>query len=159
MSTASATPPRDENLEHDCLARFAFIDSAAQPRVLSSTYDAKAFGNAVVELAGDHLRIRVVRDRSQLLVDLSPPHRFDWFDLHIVLHFVGADDEAETLAHGEWRELAASADAIDRHFARIVAAFHPSNWPHAQDVLRLLQERRAKQLFGGQSSSQAGDCI
>jgi hypothetical protein len=90
----------------------------------------------------------VVRDRSQLLVDLSPPDRFEWFDVHIVLHLVGAEAEADALAASEWRELQPIADAIERHFERIALSFQPQNWSIVKEVLNTLRERRADQLFG-----------
>ena len=138
---------RNADFERDVVAQFAFI-SDETPRIIASSYDSHVFGNAVVELAGSVIRLRVTRDRGQLLVDLSPVDRRDWFDEDIVLHFVGADADAVALEAGERDALAPSAGAINRHFGRITLAFQQATWPDVRRILEELQNRRAEQLFG-----------
>lgn len=59
-------------------------------KVESSSYDAQAFGNALVTLAGRDLRVRVVRDRGETLAEaasrLEPEN---WFPLQRVVRAVG----------------------------------------------------------------------
>ncbi len=58
--------------------------------VESSSYDEKAFGNAVVVLAGGNLRVRVTRDRSETLADAaSRQEPNNWFPLQRVVRAVG----------------------------------------------------------------------
>jgi hypothetical protein len=128
--------------------QFAFITLVPPPRILESRYDAQAFGNAALVLAGDALRVRVTRDRGQLLVELSPEDHYDWFDEQIVLQFVGAEAEARSLIEGEFRVLAPSARAMRRHFPQILSAFQPSEWPRTKAALTELQLQRARRLFG-----------
>jgi hypothetical protein len=78
-------PTRDLAFDHDVSALFSFIKSASPPRISERRYDPAAFGNAVVVLAGDAIQVRVTRERSQLLVDLSPPDCHDWVDDQVVL--------------------------------------------------------------------------
>jgi hypothetical protein len=144
-----ATPERDEGFERDVVAAFAFV-SRGTPTIGASSYDPRAFGNAVVELEGAALRVRVTRDREQFLVDLSPADRHDWFDEEIVLRFVGADADADALIFGEWKSLQASAAAIHRHLQRIRLAVGAESWPEVRGILKELQNRRAQALFGGQ---------
>ena len=61
--------------------------------VESSDYDALAFGNAVVTLVGQNLRLRMIRDRGETLAEaasrLEPD---DWFPLQRVIRAIGAAD-------------------------------------------------------------------
>jgi hypothetical protein len=93
----------DPQFERDALAAFAFIAGPPGPRVLHSEYAPESFGNAVIELEGDDVRVRVTRDRSQRLVDLAPRAQGEWFDESVVLQLVGAAETARELAAGEWR--------------------------------------------------------
>jgi hypothetical protein len=141
------TPSRDPGFEREVSEHFAFIASAPPPRILESRYDVQSFGNAVVVLAGDALRVRVTRDRSEFLVGLSPADRYDWVDEQIVLQFVGAEAERRSLIDGNFRALGQSAAAIRRHLPQILAAFQPSKWPQTRAALTELQRRRAQLLF------------
>lgn len=141
-------PNREPDFERDVSEHFAFLSVTPPPRILDSRYDAEAFGNAVVVLAGDGLRVRVTRDRGQLLVDLSPADRYDWVDDQIVLQFVGGEAEAASITDGELRSLGPSAAAIRRHLSQIRAAFQPSEWPRTRAELTELQRQRARRHFG-----------
>ena len=144
---SEATDARDEGFERDVRAAFAFI-SHDTPTVSASSYAPQSFGNAMVELEGDAIRVRVTRDRGQFFVDLSPVDRYDWFDEEIVLHFVGADDDAHRLVSEKWKALEPSAAAIHRHFQRITLAFKPESWASVRSILKDFQNRRARALFG-----------
>jgi hypothetical protein len=62
-------------------------------QVESSDYDPQAFGNAVVVLMGQNLRVRMVRDRGETFAlaasKLDPDN---WFPLQRVIHAVGVSD-------------------------------------------------------------------
>ena len=138
----------DPQFERDALAAFAFIAAPPGPRVVHSRYDPGSFGNAVVELESDALRVRVTRDRGQLLVDLAPRAGGEWFDEAIILQLVGAGETARELAAAEWRALAPSASALRRHLSEIVDRFRPDQWAQTRAELKALQARRARELFG-----------
>src|SRR5262245_42014639 len=61
---SEATDARDEGFERDVRAALAFI-SHDTPTVSASSYAPQSFGNAMVELEGDAIRVRVTRDRGQ----------------------------------------------------------------------------------------------
>ena len=134
-------------VEGDAVAAFAFIAFSTRPRVLLNEYDPRSFGNAVVVLEGDAVRVKVVRDRDQLFVDLAPRGFGEWFDESVVLQLVGAEETARELAAAEWRELRPSADAIRLGFASVVERFQPERWAQTRVELKALQERRARELF------------
>jgi negative regulator of replication initiation len=85
--------------------------------VEASTYDAKAFGNAVVVLRGRTLRVRFLRDRSQVFVELAClglPE--EWHSLQRVLAAVGAPGPAEGPI-----DVDRSADLLVRHLLKLEA--------------------------------------
>jgi len=55
--------------------------------VVQSLYDENAFGNAVVTLAASNFRLRLVRDRGQLVAEVACDDRpDDWSSLQRFLH-------------------------------------------------------------------------
>jgi hypothetical protein len=98
-------------------------------------------------LEGDHLRIRVTRDRCQIFVDFSPLGTAEWFDEDVVLQLVGGERAGPGLADAGRTSLAPSANAIRAHFAAIVDRFQPDTWPRSRVELMALQERRARELL------------
>src|SRR3954470_8497276 len=102
---------RDREFEETAIRAFGFISSTSAPKVTRSDYDAQHFGDAVVELEGDKLKVRVVRDRGQILVDLAPLGCRDWFDEDVVLQSVGVED-AKTLEEISSRTVEEAAQAI-----------------------------------------------
>lgn len=59
--------------------------------IIADQYDEKAFGNAIVVLAGANLRIRIVRDRGDIYADASSvSFPDDWAPLERTLLAVGA---------------------------------------------------------------------
>jgi hypothetical protein len=84
--------------------------------VVSSTYDARAFGNAAVVLAGGALRVRLVRDRGKVIAEVACADRpEDWSSLQRVLRViigsaappegVVTTDEAARMVEGHWDQL------------------------------------------------------
>jgi hypothetical protein len=81
-------------------------------------------------------------------VELAPRGSTDWYDEDILLHFVGAEGEADALAASGLNDLAAASAALERHWWKIVLAFRPTDWSSIKSVLDTLREERAKRLFG-----------
>lgn len=138
---------RDEQFEREALDAFAFIASGAGPRVIDSSYSPESFGNATISLEGEHLRVRIARDRGQYFVNLSPRWIAEWFDEHTVLVLIGAPDAAEKLVKLEWRSMQPAADAIHANLLEIMAHFQPDRWQDTRTAMQGLQEKRAQDLF------------
>ena len=137
----------DPQFENDSRDAFSFIASASPLATLYACYHPDSFGNAIIALEGDRMRVKVVRDRRQFLVDLAPVASGDWFDISVVLDLIGAGATARELEAAEWRALGPIADAVREHAGAICARFQPAAWPATRASLRALQEARAKQLF------------
>lgn len=134
---------RDSALEAAAESAFKFI-ALAGVSVTDSIYDATAFGNAQVILKGDSVDVRVTRDRGQYLIDLAPRGSSDWYDDDIILHFVGASNEAKALAASGRKAIAGAATALEEHWWKIVLAFRPAEWTNVKTILDILRSRRAE---------------
>lgn len=80
-------------------------------RTVRESYDASSFGNAVVELTSGDFDLRVVRDRGQAAIELSPCGKADWHDVTNVLAFINAESPSDD-ATGPSRSLAAKYDQV-----------------------------------------------
>lgn len=133
------TDARDQAFEKEVQAAFAFVSHGRLPSVVRSTYDPDAFGNAVVELEGEQLRVRVVRDRSQILVDLAPLGHDEWFDEGVILESLGASPSTKLT-------LDSSSSAIGRHLAAIARNFDSVNWEATRKELTARRARRGEKF-------------
>jgi hypothetical protein len=141
-----ATRDRDPQFEEAVRSAFAFLSPGSSPKVVRSQYDESAFGNAVVELETEKLRVRVVRDRSVVTVDLAPLGYGDWFDEEVVLQSVGANVEAKSLNDVMQRGLKGAAMVIAPNVDAIVRRFDKKNWLTTEAELNERRERRGKEF-------------
>jgi hypothetical protein len=73
----------------DVARAFATLIHRRLLAIVSSTYDAQAFGDAAVVLAGSGLRVRLVRDRSQVIAEVACADRpTAWSSLQRVLQVI-----------------------------------------------------------------------
>lgn len=134
----------DEEFENDVKQAFAFISTSAAPKIFESYYNEQAFGDALVALEGDNVRVRVTRDRGQIMVDLAPRGCRDWFIEDVVLQSVGIPSNA--LNEASDRTVQQAAKPIEANFTAITRAFSKENWKTTQADLEARLERRGKEL-------------
>jgi hypothetical protein len=112
--------------------------------------DPEHFGDALLVLANPEIRLRLVRDRGQLFVDVAAPGTADdWWDLPLVLELAG--DPLPRDLGGVLPSPAEALAVIERHYARIVALFSPEQRPHTLPRLAALRRRRAESRLGAGS--------
>ena len=111
-------------------------------------FDARHFGNFVVGFSGAALRLRVVRDRMQFLVDFAAPSSDEWIDDETVWHLVGAEDVNEQRAKADLRSLEQVAAATAAHLSEIRALFTVSEAPGTLRRANEYRRARARTHFG-----------
>lgn len=79
------------NLLNEIAPAVAGFVSERGMRVVGERQDQASFGNAVVELTCPDFDLRVIRDRGQVALDVSPPGQEEWHSLGNVLAFVGGE--------------------------------------------------------------------
>ncbi len=105
-------------------------------RVVSSNYDAGSFGNSTVILESDSLRLRFVRDRGQVLLDLAPvSERQKWFSLgslYEAIHHESVKPEYTLDAKGS---------LLQKEFPALVEALGPKLRETQDEIERRKKER------------------
>jgi len=107
-------------------------------RVTYHDYSPKAFGDSIVELQSDALRLRFVRDRSIIqaeIASLSEPER--WMDLGF-LWYALTKDRPEPALDG-WGLF------VRDHLGALAEALGP-NYPHTKEQFELRQ-RESREAF------------
>ena len=112
--------------------------------VESSDYDAEAFGNASVTLAGQNLRIRIVRDRGDILAEAASRLRpEDWYPLQRVILAVGVSPApAEGLLTPQQ-----AAEIVERHFPDLDRGLASGHFDHTRTALAELERFAMKRLM------------
>lgn len=128
---------------------FSFLESARGFRLADETRS-DSFGDAIVDFESATLRVRVLRDRGQVFVDISPADGTPaWFDLPLLLSHLGERDAAKVLIAGGQRDAQEAADLLRAHYSEVEAMLGSSR---SGDVVRRLTElrlARADRRFGG----------
>ncbi|MBN1852517.1 MAG: hypothetical protein JW829_07320 [Pirellulales bacterium] len=100
--------------------------------------------HASIVLEAYELRLRLVRDRSQIFVDFQSsenPSEDDWFSFDMIRQLLTGEivDSAEMDDE--------KAQFIDDHFREIVDAFIPSRRKETEGKLHEYEHARAERLF------------
>ena len=90
-------------------------------KIVEQEYYPSDFGNAYVTFEDD-LRLRVLRDRGQIFVEVSPlENPDDWYDLRVVLEFLGEPvDMQRSMEEEGLKEL---RDKLETMYARMRSLF------------------------------------
>jgi hypothetical protein len=121
-------------------------------RIVSSAYDAEAFGNAEVVLAAQDFHVRLIRDRGDVLADVRSSVSHEWRPLERVLRAAGvANAPPEGLLSVEQAAL-----LIETQISALQSGFAPGSWAKTQRALHLLDAdavKRAEQRWGNRSKN------
>ena len=111
---------------------------------------ADVFDNATVTLQGPDLRVRIVRERSEVFADFGPrAEPGTWFDSAVLFDYLCLSSQAgfhDRDVSGVLRGIAAFVRSFHGELAR---AFQPSSLAITKQAIEALKERRAQKLFGG----------
>jgi len=103
----------------------------------------ESFGNALVILEDDDLRLQFVKDRDQLFLDFQPTsNKKEWFSIDIVKQLVTGNIEPSAEMDSE------KAEFLKNHLDEIKLLFSPKNLIGTIKKLKDLERARAKRLFG-----------
>lgn len=107
------------------------------------TDSSESFGNALVILEDEDIRLQFVRDRDQLFLDFQPTsYRKEWFSIDIVMQLVtGNIEPSATMDSKKVEFLNSNLDEIKRLFS-------PPELENTIKEMKNLERSRAKRLFG-----------
>lgn len=105
-------------------------------RITYSEYDPASFGNSLVILDSDRIRLRFVRDRSQVMLDVaanSEPEK--WFGLHSLYEVIHNESIKPRFT------LNAVGELLKQEFTALVAALGPKLLETQKELKRRRSER------------------
>jgi hypothetical protein len=116
---------------------------------VAESEQANVFDNASVVLESPALRIRVIRERGIVVLDLGPTtHPNSWFDSAVVIEYLGLSDDAgfhdrhvHDVLHGVGVFIRSMWVELQREFAEPQLAA-------TTQALTILRQQRATRLFG-----------
>jgi hypothetical protein len=115
--------------------RFRIVGSEARP---------SNGGDAWVLIESSRLRIRMLRDRSQLFLDLQPvlAPETHWYSIDLVRRlFTGHQERSAVLDES-------FAAFLEDNLELIEELFDSTNWSDTRSRLKRIRVQRAKEMFG-----------
>lgn len=108
-----------------------------------------SFDNASVTLAGPGIRLRIVRERSQVFADFGPPSEPQtWYDSAVVMDFLGLSNNAGFHDTNEESMLTGLASFMRSFHPHLQEAFSERCLPTTKTRLEALKAARSKKMFG-----------
>ena len=116
--------------------RFKFVDS-----LVSSSFG----GDSLLVLASDTLRLRFVRDRGQLFLDVQSAHQKDkkrWYSIDLVWRLITGEKRQSAELNEDY------AAFLRDHLDEIERRFSAHSVKETAEALGKFEQIRAKDLFG-----------
>jgi hypothetical protein len=128
---------------------FAFLEQERGLALVSEEISG-SFDNLELEYRSTKYRVRVTRDRSQVLVSFGPAMGVPayWFGLDLVLEWLGEVRDEDALVESGQRRSGVVAAFTRKHLDRIEPAFAPEQYPETKRELREFAQARAERLLG-----------
>lgn len=121
-------------------------------RVVSESHEPASFGDGLIVLQSEDLRLRFVRDRGQIFADISPAGQAGdgWHQLQRVKEFLQRHDAPAEDASDARR--AAGLDELSiwltGNYERVRDLFREDTYLSARDALQKFEKEKAAQMFG-----------
>jgi hypothetical protein len=108
-----------------------------------------SFDNASVVLQAPELRLRVVRERSQVFADIGPvAEPSTWFDSAVVMDDLGLSSNAGFHDRDQQKVLQGLASFLNAMWGELRARFASDRLAKTKQELQRLKEIRAQRMFG-----------
>lgn len=118
--------------------------------VVAHSETSDSFGNASVILQAPALRLRVIRERSQIFLDVGPTSEpSTWFDSAVVIDYLGLSANGGFHAEDARRVLRSAGAFVTAMWSELTAKFNGAQLPATKRELQALAEQRAAKMFGG----------
>lgn len=119
-------------------------------RVVSESHEPKSFGNGLIVLQAEDLRLRFVRDRGQVFADIGAPGQTgddNWHQLQRVMEFMHRHDSpaADPRRAAGLDELGVW---LKENYETVRALFREETYPSTRVALKKFEREKAEQMFG-----------
>jgi hypothetical protein len=127
--------------QQDC-QDLAFLFSDHGAKIVSNFKYPASFGNAIITIEAGNLRLRVIRDRRDLLVDVAPIHspgeRADFIQMALMTLDMGT----ERLSKPSWETLQDLAQLLEPKYNALQEAYSISGYPATKRNLQVVHHDR-----------------
>ncbi len=132
------------------LVQTYLVPTVAQDRMqILSHEESDSFDNAFVILEWRGVRVRVLRERSQVFVDFgSSVEPAVWFDSAVVMEYLGLSETAGWHDRDGAVVLKGLADFLRTFASELAARFNPANFTVAKQELTRVRKDQAARRFG-----------
>jgi hypothetical protein len=128
------------------MARYCgFLWTGARYRIVGSELSTSFGGDAVLTVASDALRMRFVRDRGQLFLDVQRPDATAtgaWYSTDLICRIITGKRQETAILDS------ASIDFVRSNLAEIESLFDIERVEATERTLRKLKNLRSKEIFG-----------
>ena len=127
------------------VAHCSFLWAGARFRIVDSLVATSQGGDAWLLVASDDVRLRFVRDRGQLFLDVQGTAQDDdaWFSLDLLWRLILHEPRDSAELDGDY------AAFLQAHLAGIEGLFSDrAAWPTTRRELQRLKRVRAREMFG-----------
>lgn len=133
--------------EHEGLEKifrtFAFLEKVFGFERGHGRFDKASFGDALVEYKSESMALRVLRERGQYFVELSPlTDPPEWYEISIVLQALDLPGD------GGVPTLLEKATAVKRHLPALDRTFRARSPGEIRDAVAAGAAKRARRRFG-----------
>jgi hypothetical protein len=116
---------------------------------LVAAEEPQVFDNAYCVLASEQLRVRVLRERGVVFMDIGPVSEPGlWFDSAVLMEFLGLSHDAGFHDANSTRVLTGAAAFLLRFHVELASAFSAHRLSQTKRELEAIKEERANRLFG-----------
>lgn len=127
-----------QTIESEIISRFGVFLDRNRFTVLRAAVDNEHFGNEVVICSSPRFRLKFVKDRGQVFVEISPGSQEPWYPLEDVLKVALSSQEFEG-KHAYY--MADPASALELNLDAVTRAVHEK-----QDEIAALGRDRAQEV-------------
>lgn len=128
------------------VAHCSFLWASGQYRIVESQVTRSFGGDAYLVISSNGLRLRFVRDRSQLFLDFqegSPGPKDEWYSIDLVRRLITGERQSTAELNEDY------VGFLQDFFGEIESRFSdPDVLPNTKQQLHDLKRVRAKELFG-----------
>ena len=117
---------------------------------VSHNLESDSFDNAVVELTSEPLKIRFIRERGQVFLDVaSTAPAAEWYDLDLVTRALGRPRDDAYALPASRDSIQQLANGLISNHAKILELLGPEGrWVDLVDRMNELRERRSNERLG-----------
>ena len=112
----------------------AQLPDAASFREAERLEDRKNFGNAYISYRAPHIKMRFVKDRDEIRIDIGPSQQSDWWTLDQLCEALGKA--------GPKLDFPSNAEALLRNYSDIISALKATTLPQTVTAIEALERKK-----------------